>query len=249
VFEATFWGLVGGVSLVIGAAIGLWLPVPARVVGLVMGFGAGVLISAVAFELTQEAFDESGGGTVTLGLLAGALTFYGFDRLIDRAGGEERKDPSGTGSGESESGESGAANALVLGALLDGIPESVVIGASLLAGEGVGIPVVVAVFLSNMPESLASATGMQKAGHSKAFVLALWTGVMLIAGLASTLGYVFLDGVSPDTMALIETFAAGAILTMLADTMIPEALEHGGPTVGLMTVVGFAAAFLLTTLE
>jgi ZIP family zinc transporter len=137
--------------------------------------------------------------------------------------------------------------AIVLGALLDGIPESVAIGASLIGGQGVGAAVVAAVFLSNVPESLSAATGLQKAGHSRRWILGLWTAVMLVSAVAAAVGYALLGDASPNVLGAIQAFAAGAILTMLADTMMPEAFENGGALVGLVTVLGFALAFLLST--
>jgi ZIP family zinc transporter len=237
--EAAFWGLVGGFALVLGAVIGLTVPTSQRVIGLVMGFGAGALISALAFDLTEEAFRQGGADAVAVGLAAGAMTFFAGDWLIDRRGGDHRKRSSGQQ-------ECGSANAIVLGALMDGIPESVVIGISLVGGRTVAAPVVVAVFLSNVPESLSAVTGLTKAGHSRRYVLGLWVAVMAVSGLAAALGFQFLGGVSGDLIAGIQAFAAGAILTMLADTMMPEAFDHGGSAVGLITVLGFSLAFLIS---
>jgi hypothetical protein len=168
VLQAAFWGFVGGASLLIGAVVGLYLSVPIRLVGLVMGFGVGVLISAVAFELTGAAYDRAGAVPVVLGLAAGALTFYVGDWVIDRMGAEDRKDPTGTAAGAGSS----ASTSLVLGALLDGIPESAAIGVSLLGGGSVGTAVVIAVFLSNIPESLSASAGMKRDGRSVAHVRA-----------------------------------------------------------------------------
>lgn len=237
---AAFWGLVGGISLVLGAIAGLTLPVSRRAVGLIMGFGAGVLISAVAFELTEEAYRVGGTDAVGVGIALGALTFFAGDRVIDGRGGNGRKRSGGQQAG-------GAAAAIVLGAVLDGIPESVAIGVSLLDGGGVGVAVVVAVFLSNVPESLAAATGLQKAGHSTRWILGLWAVVTLVSAGAAGLGYAALGGAPDNVVAAIQAFAAGAILTMLADTMMPEAFEEGGDLVGLVTVLGFAGAFVLST--
>ena len=131
--------------------------------------------------------------------------------------------------------------------MLDGIPESVAIGVSLVGGGSVGVAVVAAVFLSNVPESLSAATGLRKAGHSPRWIVGLWLGVALISALAAALGYAFLGDASPNVIGFIQAFAAGAILTMLADTMMPEAFEHGGKVVGLMTCLGFAVAFVLST--
>jgi ZIP family zinc transporter len=242
--EAAFWGFVGGGALLVGALLGLYLPVRIRVVGLVMGFGVGVLISAVAFELTGAAYDRAGAVPVVLGLSAGALTFYVGDLLIDRVGGDQRKDPTGTGAG----GTSSAATALVLGALLDGIPESAAIGVSLIGGGSVGLAVVIAVFLSNIPESLSASVGMKRDGRSVSYILRLWTAVVAASVVSAALGYGLLGGAGDATLSFTETFAAGAVLTMLADTMVPEAAEHAGAAVGLACVTGFICSFLLSTL-
>ena len=240
--EATFWGAVGGVALLVGAVVGLAAKPTQRIVGLIMAFGAGVLISALAFELTDEAFKQGGADSVAFGLAAGALSFFVADTIIDRRGGNHRKRSGGEQS-------SGSASAIVVGSLMDGIPESVAIGVSLIGGGGVSAAVVAAVFLSNVPESLSAASGLKKAGHSTRWILGLWTAVVVVSALAAGLGNVLLGGASDNLIALIQAFAAGAILTMLADTMMPEAFDHGGSVVGLLTVTGFAAAFLLSTLQ
>ncbi|HUR23024.1 MAG TPA: hypothetical protein VMZ73_04045 [Acidimicrobiales bacterium] len=240
--EAAFWGFVGGFALLIGAVIGLRLPASQRLIGLVMAFGSGVLISALSFELTEEAFDRGGIDAVAFGLAGGALAFFAGDWIIDRRGGNHRKRSGGEQEG-------GSAAAIVVGALLDGIPESVAIGVSLVGGGTVATPVVVAVFLSNVPESLSAAKGLMKAGHSARYVMGLWTAVMIVSAIAAAVGYALLGDVSGNIVAAIEAFAAGAILTMLADTMMPEAFQHGGSAVGLVTVLGFALAFFLSTLE
>ena len=240
--EAALWGAVGASSLVLGAAIGLAFSIPRPVIGLILGFGAGALISALAFELTEEAFRTGGADAVTIGLAAGALTYFAGNRMIERRGAADRMSSMGEQSGSS-------ATALLFGAVLDGIPESAVIGITLLEGSGVGIPVLAAVFLSNFPESLSSATGMRMAGHSRRYVLGEWVLVVVVSGASAALGFGLLDGASGNTTGLIQAFAGGAVLTMLVDTMVPEAIKRGGDKVGLITVLGFALAYLLSTLE
>jgi zinc transporter, ZIP family len=240
--EAAFWGGVGASSLFIGAAIGLLVRIPPRAIGLILGFGAGTLISALTFELTEEAFRLGGADAVTIGLAAGALTYFAGDWLIERQGAENRMSSMGEQ-------QDTAANALLLGAVLDGIPESAVIGITLLQGSGVGVAVLAAVFLSNLPESLSSSTGMRMAGLRAGHVLGVWSIVVIVAAISATLGYGLLDGASGNAIGLIQAFAGGAVLTMLVDTMVPEAIKRGGNAVGLVTVLGFALAYLLSTLE
>jgi ZIP family zinc transporter len=223
----------------IGGLAGIYLSTSMRVIGLVMAFGSGVLISALTFELMREASDVAGTASAVLGLLAGSLVFFAGDWLIDRRGGHRRKSPRGPQAG------AGAA-ALVLGALLDGIPESAAIGVSLIGGGGVGTAVVAAVFLSNVPEALSASAGMRASGRSTAYILGLWGSVTAASTVAATAGFSFLSGASPVATGTIEAFAAGAVLTMLVDTMVPEAVEHAGPLVGIVTALGFAAAFVLS---
>lgn len=258
VLEAAFWGFVGGGSLIVGALLGLFLTVSHRTIGLVMGFGAGVLISAAAFELTLEAYEAAGGLSAAAGLVAGSATFFAGDWLIDREGGHRRKSPVHGGmphpsgidtppaakAGAVTASSSGAA--LVLGALLDGIPESAAIGISLLGGTGVSTAMVAAVFLSNVPESMSASTGLRASGRSTAWILSLWAAVAAASTMSAVLGYALLGDASPAAVGFIQTFAAGAILTMLADTMVPEAVEHAGRLVGIVTVLGFAVSFFLS---
>jgi ZIP family zinc transporter len=173
---------------------------------------------------------------------AGCAAFSIGDWLIDRMGGEGRKRSGGQQAG-------GSALAIVLGIVLDGIPESVVIGLGLLAGEGVSAAVIAAVFLSNLPEAIAATTGLSRAGWARARILGLWLLVTAVAGVASLAGYALLEDASANTIAFVLAFAGGAVLTMLADTMMPEAFEHGGKLVGVFTTVGFAIAFAISALE
>ena len=243
--EALFWGIFAGSSLILGGAIGLWLPLSREVRGLIMGFGAGVLISAVAYELVDDAFEAADGfAIVAAGLFAGAATFFAGDLMIDRMGGADRKRSEGMGAAAG-----GAALAIVLGIVLDGVPESAVIGLTLLEGEGVSVAMIVAVFLSNLPEAIAATTGLARSGWSRQRIFGLWAAVMLVSGLSALAGYVLFDGAGPRALAFVLAYAGGAILTMLADTMMPEAFERGGRLTGLATTLGFAVAFAITALE
>jgi zinc transporter, ZIP family len=243
VIEAGLWGLFGGSSLLLGAVAGYLLPVSKQVIALIMAFGAGVLVSAVAFDLTEEAYGIGGGDAVALGLGGGAIAFFAGDWYIDRMGGGMRKR-----SGMEQA--DGNARAIAFGAALDGVPESAAIGLTLLHGGTVEAALVGAVFLSNVPEALSSSAGSKNAGQSLRAVLMRWAGIVLLSGIAAALGFTLLDGASDNLVAWTQAFAGGAVLCMLSDTMFPQAYEDYDrrPAVGLVVVVGFALAFLLSTL-
>jgi ZIP family zinc transporter len=237
------WGTLAASSLVIGALVALRFRIGLRAIGLIMGFGAGVLISALAFDLVQEAIDKSSGhGWVVAGFFAGCGVFFGGDQLIDRLGGGQRKDAEG-------SQEGGSSLAIVLGTVLDGIPESMVIGLTIFEGGAVGAAYLAAVFISNLPESISSTSGLVSSGWEKSRILWMWIAIALVSGLASLAGYGLFQHSPPSTVAFVLAFAAGAILTMLAETMMPEAYEHGGKWVGVVTTLGFAVAFTIHTLD
>jgi len=238
------WGLVGGSTLVVGAVLGLVHDWSSRVIGLVMAFGAGVLIASVAYELVDDAAHAGTFGATAAGLAVGSLTFFVGDVLIERAGAKDRKLSTAPAAGAAAA----SGTALALGALLDGIPESAAIGVTFLEGGAPSLAFIAAVALSNLPEGLSSSTGMRAAGHSVRSIIGLWVGIALVSGLAAGLGYLFLDGASDDVLAFVMTFAAGAILSMLASTMLPEAAREGGPVIGLVTSAGFFAAVLMDRL-
>jgi ZIP family zinc transporter len=241
--QAGLWGLFAGGALVLGALVAWLVPVPHRAVASVMAFGAGVLISALAFDLVDEA-EKTGGLTATMaGFLGGALGYVLANVALAHRGAQHRKRSSGQQPSEQEQPGSGAA--IAVGALMDGIPESVVLGLSLLGGGGVGVPVLVAIFISNLPEGLSSAAGMKASGRSARYVFGVWSGIAVLSGLAGLLGALFLDSASPATVAVITAVAAGAILAMIADTMIPEAFERTHLFTGLIAVVGFMVAFAI----
>jgi len=247
--QAFGWGFLAGGALVLGAAIAWFAHVPRRVIAAVMAFGSGVLISALAFDLMDEAYTRGGFASTALGFLGGAAVYTGASVYLARRGAKHRKRSGANGTAQPSEGDAaGSGTAIALGALLDGIPESMVIGLSLLAGGAVSAVAVAAIFLSNIPEGLSSAAGMKQAGRSARYVFGVWIGIAVISGVASLLGYTLFRGASSGVVAATTATAAGAILAMLADTMIPEAFEVAHDFAGLITVAGFLSAFALTKL-
>ncbi len=236
-FEAALWGLVGGLALVLGAVIAFQLKPGRQVVAYIMAFGSGVLISAVAYDLTAEAFTLGGRDAVGIGLAAGALVYAGLAWRIKGPAAESGVPDDGAG-----------ARRIALGALLDGIPESAAIGLTLLGGGGVGVAFIVAVFISNLPEAISASAEFLRAGRSRAWILCLWGAIAVVSSLSAAIGYALLGGGSAFLQAAVNAFAGGAIMTMLATSMIPQAYEESGRSlgVGLVTVLGFAFAAGLT---
>jgi zinc transporter, ZIP family len=234
VTEALGWGALAASSLVIGALIGLLRPWPPRPVGLVLAFGAGALISAVSFDLAAEGARVGGAGYVASGLAGGAIVYFALDRLLARP---------------SRGADDAAGPALALGAFLDGIPEQTVLGIGIAAGDGVSVGLLVAIFVSNLPESIGSSTEMRAAGTPRSAIRRLWLLVALICAAATVAGYAIADNVSGDLKGAIDGFAAGALLVMLIDSMIPEAVRKGGDISGLVTVLGFAVAAGLSSVS
>jgi zinc transporter, ZIP family len=222
--ESLGWGALAACSLVIGALIGLARAWPQRLVGLVLGFGAGALISAVTFELAEDGVAIGGGLAVAVGLGVGALTYFVCDGLVERPG------------------SSGAGAALALGAFLDGIPEQLALGLGIALGEGVGVGLLAAIFVSNLPEAIGSATALRAGGRADHEIVRLWVAVAVICTLASVVGWAIADIASDTIKGAINGFAAGALLVMLVDSMIPEATRQAGRTTGLVTTLGFALA-------
>lgn len=242
--QAGFWGLVAGGALLVGAAVGYWVKVPPRLIAAIMAFGSGVLISALSFELMEEAYHKGGFASTALGFLAGAAVYTLANWLLSRQGAKHRKR-----SGEQQpkaDDNGGSGTAIAVGALLDGIPESIVIGLSMLGGGKVSLVAVSAIFLSNVPEGLSSAAGMKKAGRSAAYIFGIWGAIACASGVAALVGYTAFENVSGGVVAATTAVAAGAILAMLVDTMIPEAFDEARDFAGLITVAGFLAAFALS---
>lgn len=246
-FEAAFWGGVGGGALILGAAIGYLVTVPTRVIAGVMAFGSGVLISALSFELMAEAFNGAGITATAVGFLLGAVFYASANRVLVIYGAKHRK-RSGTQQ-PSEEEKPGSGAAIAIGALLDGIPESIVIGLSILHGGAVSIAVVVAIFLSNIPEGLSSSAGMKAAGRPAFFVFGIWSAIAVTCGVSAFAGYALFDQFSPFVIALTTAVAAGAMLTMVVDTMIPEAFASTHNWTGLLAVLGYLTSFALSALS
>ena len=237
--EAFFWGMLGSVSLVLGAVVVALNMPSARTLGLIMGFGSGVLISAVAFELVEEAASVAKGlGATTIGFFIGMGVFLLGDQAISTMGYRDRKKMNAV--------HSASGLAIVLGIVLDGVPESAVLGLTVLESGTVGVAVLAAVFLSNLPESIAATSGLRSSGWSWGSVYGLWTGIVLVSGIAAAVGYRLMSAATPAAFAFVLAFAGGAILSMLATTMMPEAYEYGGRLVGVTTTIGFAAAFAIS---
>jgi ZIP family zinc transporter len=239
--EAALWGLLGGGALVLGALVAWFVRVPQTVIASVMAFGSGVLISAVAFDLMAEAAETGGLLPTAIGFVGGALAYLAADEALARRGARHRKRSGAQQPSEDQ--QSGSGAAIAIGALLDGVPESVVLGLGLLGGGSVSASVLAAVFISNVPEGLSSAAGMKGNGRSARYVFGVWGGIALASGLAALVGYVALGGAPPEAIAVITAVAAGAILTMIADTMIPEAFERTRTWTGVITTLGFLVAF------
>jgi len=232
VLKVVIYAVVASAALPLGALIGARFTLPKRVIAMALGFASGALISAVAFELFDDAFDHGGAWTSGLSFLAGATVFVLIDSMLERR--KDRRNEAGASIGF----------ALLAAVTLDGVPENLAMGVSLI--EGGGVALLVAIFASNLPEALVGAEKMKEAGITTRNAILIWTGAAVLLALAVIVGYVALDGVSGETLALPLGFAAGAVLASLADTVMPEAFEEGGVTVAYATAIGFLVSYLLS---
>ena len=239
VLQAFIWGGVAAASLLIGFAIS-GRGLSNRAVGIIMGIGSGALLSAIAYELVPES--KLSGAGMAAAFCLGAITFFGADWVIDRRGGADRKDIAGTQPG-------GSGWAIFIGTLLDNIPESIILGMSLALGSTVNVAFLAAVFVSNLPEGVAGSVNLQVTGHSRRSIFWMWMVLVLISAACAGLGYILIRSLPSADGRFFQAFAAGAMLTMLADAMMPEAFEHGGNLVGLFTVMGFLAAAMLSIMQ
>ena len=255
---AALYGLLASSGLLIGMLIGLFAAPPRRLVASVVAFGSGVLVSTLTFDLMEEAFETGSTTYVVAGFLAGSIIYVAVNAVLDRMAAASPKrsgrepgdvEPGARAKAETPTEEAMSSTALLVGALLDGIPENAALGISLYAeGRSMGLVLLAAIFLGNLPESISSSIAMRREGRSRRYIAIVWTSAAVVCSLASVAGYAFLGGLSPNMISAIMALAAGGILAMLANTMMPEAFREGGALVALATSVGFIAALLLSRL-
>jgi ZIP family zinc transporter len=240
VFEAFFWGAVGASALLVGALLAYGMKPNPKLIGVVMALGAGLLIGSISFELIDEALKQTDVARVGLFTLIGAAAFTLGDWWLDRKGGGDRKDAEGAQA-------AGAPLAIVFGSVLDGIPESFVLGLTVLQG-GVSVALLVGVVLSNLPEGLSSSSGLRIAGWTRWRVVRMWLVVVVVSAVSAALGYLFLDPASGRTGAFAQGFAAGALLAMITDTLLPEAYDVEQVSTGALVAIGFAISLVLSAI-
>jgi ZIP family zinc transporter len=239
-WEAALAGAVASSTLLLGAVVAYVLRPSARITAIVMALGSGLLIGSVAYDLVAGADVTLSVGVLAGSLMAGALVFVLGSRLIERRGGKRRKKPTGPG----EDVTADQPYSIVLGSALDGIPESFVLGLSVLTG-GVSLPLLAGIALSNMPEGMAASSGLRARGWPARRALGLWSIVVLVSTLSAVAGHELVDAENGTVTGIAMTFAAGALLAMVTDTMIPESYEVERWWTGGLVVVGFSASLLL----
>jgi len=239
--SAFWWGSLASATLLLGQLLARPLGRQHRATGLIMGFGAGTLLSAISYELLPEA-NLADAARVGMWMFAGALVYYAGDRLLDRRGAGMRHEIKPSGAAE------GSGAAMFIGALLDGVPESFILGLGLAVGGTISVAFLMAILISNVPQGVAGTTGLKQAGYSEGRIFVMWAGLTVASGLASLLGYT-IAGMVPHEGLDVKSFAAGALLMVLADSMVPEAYANGGRTVGFLTVCGFLTAAALSVAQ
>ena len=254
IFESLLWGFIASIPLVIGCTVAIFVSLPKGIIAAIMAFGSGVLVAALTFSLVEEAFSLSQSiPSVIIGFILGGVSYSIANHILDRKSKSKSDDNKNSavrkikrshghnaGGGKSASGLS-----LLVGSVMDNIPENMALGISLVTGGGVNIVLIAAIFISNFPEGLASTEGMKSNGRSKRYILVLWSIAVIIGTISTAIGFAVLSKASPFVISVAISFAAGAILVMLAESMIPEAFEEGGSKIGLAAMAGFAIAFVL----
>ena len=238
-WHAAMWGGISGAAVLLGALAAIFLPIQKKVIGFIMAFGTGVLIGASTYELLEDSVESGGLYATASGFLAGAVVFSILDIIISKKGAKDRKRSSGNTEGNS------SGLAIFIGTVMDAIPESIIIGASLIGQQTVSMLLVIAIFISNIPEGLSSTAGLLKSNYSKKRIFALWFAVLIISAVCSFSGYTLLDNASEELMAGIAAFAAGGIIAMVGSTMMPEAFEEGGAITGLIAALGLLTSLIL----
>ncbi|UQZ37091.1 hypothetical protein C2I18_28270 [Paenibacillus sp. PK3_47] len=241
-WTAAMWGGISGSAVLLGALLALFLKIPRKLTGFIMAFGTGVLIGAATYELVGESVKKGGLEPTLIGFMAGAVVFTTLDWIISKRGGSGRKRSKDQDKAKTDA--SGGLGIFV-GTVMDAIPESIMIGASLVTGKGVSMLLVIAIFISNIPEGLSSTIGLKKGGFTKWKIIGLWASVLVISSLASLGGYFFMDSAGEYITAIVASFAGGGIIAMVASTMMPEAYEEGGPAIGFMAALGLLASLVL----
>jgi zinc transporter, ZIP family len=267
VFESLLWGFIASIPLVIGCTVALFVSLRKSIIGAIMAFGSGVLVAALTFSLVEEAFSLSQSiPPVVIGFILGGVSYSVSNHILDKkskSGSDavsssdttnnnitsnkncavrKRKRSHGDNAG---GGKSASGLSLLVGSVMDNIPENMALGISLVTGGAVNIVLIAAIFISNFPEGLASTEGMKSNGRSKKYILILWSIAVIIGTISTAIGFSVLSKASPFAISVAISFAAGAILVMLAESMIPEAFEEGGSKIGLAAMAGFTVAFIL----
>jgi ZIP family zinc transporter len=246
--QAYLWGLVVGSGLLLGAAIAYFTNLSHRQIAAVMGFGSGVLISTLSIELIEKAYIHGGFSSTIIGFLGGGMLFSTVNLYLSKRGAKNRKRCGTCVKQPSESDVGGSGTAIAVGSLIDGIPEAIVIGLGLIGGGTIGKAILIGFFIANVPQGLSSVEGMKGAGRSPGYIFGVWSSIVLLSGFAALLGYTIFSRFSHEIVAAMTAMAAGGLLAMLAETMIPEAFEKAQSLIGLITVTGFLAFFILTKL-
>ncbi|MFV8829564.1 ZIP family metal transporter [Alkalihalobacterium sp. APHAB7] len=240
-WNALFWGTLAASATLFGALLAIKFSIPSRIIGYIMALGAGALIGATTYELLEDSLKISGFTEVAIGFLGGALLFTILDYLIShKGGGQQRKQSDRKFIKESEQQDGGKTSGMgiFIGSVMDTLPESAMIGMSLIGGGSVSLALVVSVFISNIPEGLSSTVGLRQSGFSKKKIIVMWSLVVFFSALSALAGATLLESASNSIKAIVSCFAGGAIIAMLASTMMPEAYKEGGPTVGFVTSIG-----------